>query len=101
MVCRGAGVYRTKKIHRLDAELAWRFNIDPFPLTASQKLGLKANISRLEAQDAIRRGETAGLDHDGIYNLYLTAYDNEELAAQARLAHLEKLVKERCNAATR
>lgn len=58
-----------------------------------------ANLPRVKAQRTIFEGKLDGFDHDGIYNLYMTAYDDEQIATQARTDFLNRLVEAQCNAA--
>jgi hypothetical protein len=62
-------------------------------------VGLKANMLRLRARDRIERGETAELDYQGIYDLYLLAYEDEAIARRARTDYLKNFVKASCAAA--
>ena len=85
-----------KKKYRLEAELAYRFHINPFALLPAQRAGLMTNLGRFEAQDAIRNGTFNKSDYETVYNLYICAYDDEQLAAQRRLEAMQRLVKESC-----
>jgi hypothetical protein len=58
-----------------------------------------ANLPRVKAQRTIFEGNLEGFDHDGIYNLFLTAYDDEQIATDARTDFLNRLVEAKCNAA--
>ena len=86
-----------KKKYRCDAELAYRFTgLNPFVLTAAQRAGLMANLARLEAQDIIRGGQFDPTNYDAVYNLYITAFEDESKAQAAKLKSLERLVRQSC-----
>lgn len=81
-----------KKKHELNAELAFWYHIDPFGLDGNQKLGLKANLARVKAQHRIHCGNYDAEDYRGVYELFLTAYGDEQVARKARLRALENYV---------
>jgi hypothetical protein len=86
-----------KKKHALDAELAWRFHLNPFELGVGHKIGLIANLGRLESQDIIRSGDYDSTNYEKVYNLFICAYGDEKLASEAKLKALQKYVKQSCN----
>ena len=69
------------------------YGIDVGALPAERQLGLAANLQRVQAQDRIHRKLYDLLDYEGIHELYLEAYGNENLADAAQLASLKCLVK--------
>lgn len=83
---------RVKKKHGPLAEIAFHYGIDPFGLTASQRIGLLANLPRMQAQEQIQRRDLEGMDYKQVFALYLAAYDDLELAKRARLEFLKSLV---------
>ena len=60
-----------------------------------------ANLPRVKAVQQIERRDFEGLDHQGIYDLYFTAFEDDEIATEARTNWLTAYVKEQCNAALR
>lgn len=56
------------------------------------------NIARVQSQKRIQDGNLAGLDHQGIFDLYMMAYGDEELASQARTMFLDATIKAECDA---
>lgn len=89
-----------KKKHALEAELAWRFHLNPFELTASQRVGLYTNLSRLESQDIIRSGDYDPANYEYVYNLYICAYGDEQRAQDAKFKALQRYVKQSCDNAS-
>jgi hypothetical protein len=57
------------------------------------------NLSRVKSQDLIQNGSLEGLDHQGIYDIYLVAFGDEDVANGARTKFLESLVKRQCDSA--
>jgi hypothetical protein len=90
-----------KKKHELSAELAFWYGVDPYRLTAEQQIGLRANLPRMKAQDRIHRGDFDATDYRGVYELFLAAYDDEEVAQRAQSQAAENYVNAACNAARR
>jgi len=72
-----------KKKHEQRASVAAFYHTDPFQLDTGELVGLLANIGKLRAQERIRRGEFDRADYEGVYDLYLSAYEDEEIAQQA------------------
>ena len=69
------------------------YGIDVGALPAERQLGLAANLPRVQAQDRIHRELYDALDYQGVYELYLEAYGNEDLAQAAQLASLKRVVQ--------
>jgi len=68
-------------------------------LPKERQLGLLANLRRVQAQDRIRRGEFDPLDYEGIHELYLAAYGDDELARAAKLGAMKRVVRAETDAA--
>jgi hypothetical protein len=83
-----------QKEQATNADIAYWFKVNPTTLTESEKLGLIANLPRVQAQDRIQRGDFSATDFKGIYQLYLLAYGDEDLAqkkqTEAAKAYLEQ-----------
>lgn len=81
------------------AELAYWYSIDPFTLTDEQQASLLANLEVMKCQDRIYRGDYSPTDIKGVYQLYLTAFGDEELArkkqTEAARAYVEAKTKGR------
>lgn len=92
---------RTKKRHERDAELAFWFHIDPRGLTPVEKIGYLANLERCKAQQRIHLGQYNPTDWKGVYDLWLYAFGDEELARKARTQALELYVDQQCGRARR
>lgn len=72
-----------------NAELAFWFSVDPYGLTSDQRIGLKANLSRVKCQDRLHRGDYDVADWQGVYDLVLAAGGTELDAAKARASAIE------------
>ena len=77
------------------------YSIDAWQAAPEQLAGMLANVNRIEARKQIDKRDFEGLDHDGIYALYLTAFEDERIAQEAQTAWLTTYVKNSCNAAGR
>lgn len=86
-----------RKANEPAAEIAYWFNVDPFTLTESQQLGLRENLHRMQSQETIQRGDYQATDYNAIYNLFLSAYGDENLArkmqTEAAKAYVEQCTK--------
>lgn len=78
----------------------WYRGINVFALTKEQQAGLRFNLPRVKAQQQIFDGNTRGLDHQGVHDLYLRAFGDKQRAEQARTSFLEQFVKQQCAAAS-
>lgn len=90
---------RASKKNELVAELTYWYKIDVGSLPKERQLGLLANLPRLQAQDRVFRGLYDPLDYQGVYELYLDAYGNDDLARAAQLASLKRVVRAETDAA--
>lgn len=59
-------------------------------MTGEEKVGYFANLNRVKAQDIIHQGNFNETDYDGIYRLYLAAFDDKDLARRQRTKALER-----------
>jgi len=73
--------------------LTFWYGIDVGALPAERQLGLAANLQRVQAQDRIHHELYDALDYQEVYELYLEAYGNEDLARAAQLASLKRVVQ--------
>lgn len=51
----------------------------------------------MKAQDAIRLGHYDPADYNGVFQLYMQAYGDVELAQKAKRRALEEYVDRKCN----
>lgn len=79
--------------------MAFWFHVDPGRLTAYEKIGYRANLERVKAQDRIHRGDFDQGDYLGAYDLYMTAYGDPELAMKAKCNAAEVFAARSCNGA--
>jgi hypothetical protein len=77
----------------------WYGGINAFALTPAQQAGLYANLPRVKAQQRIFDGRWEGLDYQGVYDLYLRAFEDTRLADSARTKFLEQYVQQQCGGA--
>lgn len=81
--------------NEINAELGYWFSVDPFQLDESQRLGLARSLPKMQCQETIHRGDYSSDDHKGIYELFLTAFGDEELARKMQTQAF-KLYVEKC-----
>lgn len=86
---------RAKKKHELDADLAFWFHVNPSQLTPLEKIGYRANLERVKAQQRIHLGLYDEANYEGVYKLYLLAYGDERLAQRAKARALDAYVDQR------
>lgn len=58
-------------------------------------------LPMVRAQKRIHDGKFNETDSEGVYNLYMLAYDDKELAEDAQLRALQTLVDQSCKRGTR
>jgi hypothetical protein len=81
-----------------NAELAYWFKVNPLELTELQKMGLMANLPRMMAQDRISRGDYSATDVKGVYQLFLSAYGDEDLAQKRATEAAKAAIKQEAKA---
>lgn len=81
-----------------NAELAYWFKVNPLELTELQKMGLMANLPKMMAQDRISRGDYSGTDPKGVYQLFLAAYGDEDLAQKRATEAAKAAIKQEAKA---
>jgi len=65
-------------------------------LTHGQLIGLELNLSRIKAIRKIESGEYDPTDYEAVYQLWKTAYEDENLAREAQSVALTKFVEKKC-----
>jgi hypothetical protein len=68
-------------------------------MTGEEKLGLLANLERCKAQQIIHLGKYDHENYQAVYDLYLKAYGNKELALRAKSAAAERFANAAMRAA--
>ena len=66
--------------HEIRAEIGYFYRINPYELDHFQLLALRQHLPRMQSQEKIQRGQFDPCDYDGVYQLFLTAFGNEDLA---------------------
>ncbi|MFN7841407.1 MAG: hypothetical protein ACK5N9_06735 [Pirellula sp.] len=66
--------------NRIRADIAYWFGINAFELTDVQILSLRENLPRVRAQKTIEDGNYDPTDYERVYQLFLQAFDDENLA---------------------
>lgn len=77
------------------SKIAFWYKLDPFELSETQQVGLLANLDRMQCQDRIHRGDFDPMDYKGVYDLFKTAFDDEDLARRKQTEAF-KLYVEKC-----
>ena len=85
-----------KKLTERDAEIAFWFHVNPKDLTPAERIGYLANLERCKAQQVIHLGKYNPSDYRGVYQLYLLAFGDEDVARRAQVRAAELLVEQRC-----
>tara|TARA_R110000803_G_scaffold189560_1_gene252062 strand:+ start:455 stop:943 length:489 start_codon:yes stop_codon:yes gene_type:complete len=62
---------------------AW-YGINPFELAPAELLGLHGNLPRIKAQQRIESQNFDATNFEAVEQLFLAAYDDEQLALEAR-----------------
>ncbi len=81
-----------RKQAEIDAEIAFWFHVNPFTLTAEQRVGLLANMPRVKAQSRLHNGQFDPTDYRGAYALTLLATGDKAQADRAKANALERYV---------
>lgn len=85
----------SKEDFATDAEVAFWYGIDSSRMSEIQKLGLLQNVDKLNCMERIQRGDYKKTDFDGVYYLYLTAYEDEDLAQKMKTKAFTAYVEEK------
>ncbi len=83
-----------RKSNEPHAELAYWFNVDPFRLTEEQQVGMRENLHRMQCQETIQKGDYSATDYTAVYNLFLAAYGDEDLARKMQTKAAEMYVEQ-------
>jgi len=65
-------------------------------LTHGQLIGLEVNLPRLKAVKRVESGDYDPTDYEAVYNLWLTAFEDENQAREAQSVALSKFVEKKC-----
>lgn len=71
---------RNSQRNRIRADISFWFGINAFDLTNDQILSLRENLPRVRAQKTIEDGNYDPTDYERVYQLFLQAFDDENLA---------------------
>jgi hypothetical protein len=66
--------------NRIRADIAFWFGLNPFELKDEQIIALRENLPRVRAQKTIEEGKYDPTDFERVYQLFLQAFDDENLA---------------------
>ncbi|XZE18818.1 hypothetical protein SH449x_004123 [Pirellulaceae bacterium SH449] len=66
--------------NRIRADIAYWFGINAFELSDEQIIALRENLPRVRAQKTIEDGKYDPTDFERVYQLFLQAFDDENLA---------------------
>lgn len=75
---------------------AW-MNIDASKLSEEKLIGLRANLPRVRAQQALQQGQYDPSDYEAVYKLVKLATGDEVQAREARMRSMERYVDGKCN----
>jgi len=89
----------SSKKNELAAELTYWYHIDAGSLPMERQLGLLANLPRVQAQGRIFEGRVDSTDEDAVYDVFMAAYGDPELARAERLKAVREIVRASCEAA--
>jgi hypothetical protein len=76
-----------------NAEVAYWYGVDPHAISESQQLGLLENLPKLIAQERIYHGNYSPSDPAGVYALFMSAFDDENVARKAQLEAAKHMVE--------
>jgi hypothetical protein len=76
-----------------NAEVAYWYGVDPHAISESQQLGLLENLPKLIAQERIYHGNYSPTDPAGVYALFMSAFDDENVARKAQLEAAKHMVE--------
>lgn len=91
---------RNATANTMRSEVAYWYKLDPFSLKDTEVLALKDNLHKLQCQERIHRGDYDQVDPNGVYQLFLHAFGDEELARKHQ-THAAKLLVDRACKASR
>lgn len=90
-------VERQRKACEELADIGAWMNIDASRLPEEKLVGLRANLPRIRAQQALQQGQFDPTDYEGVYNLVKLATGDEAQAREARMRSMERYVDARCS----
>ncbi len=79
---------------KLKAEVSHWFHFDTSNYSEKELLGYHANIPRVKAQKQIAEHKYDATDFESVYNLFMLAFDDEELAVEARNQSIKSHMKQ-------
>lgn len=78
---------------KINAEVSYWFGLNPLKLKPSEIFGFHSNIPRVRAQKQIVEHKYDATDFESVYNLFLVAFDDEDLAVKARNESIKNQMK--------
>lgn len=90
---------RDAKKNELIDELTYWYGVDVGSLPPDRQVSMHANLPRMQAQKRIIEGRYNPTDYDGVYDLFLLAYGDEQLALNAELESKKVLMRQETEAA--
>ncbi len=85
-------VERQRKACEELADIGAWMNIDASNLPEEKLVGLRANLPRVRAQQALQQGQFDPSDYEGVYRLVKLATGDEVQAREARLRSMERYI---------
>lgn len=89
---------RSKK-NEVTARLSFFYGFDVSSVEPETRLGLELNLPGLLAQKRIEDGQYDPDDYDAIYDLFMDAYGDDEIALNAQIESMRRVVRRECEAA--
>lgn len=81
-----------KKKYRAECELSFWYHVDARTLSHGERIGYYANLNKVKAQSRIHQGMISE-NPDDVYNQFMLAFDDENMAKEAASRALEKIVE--------
>jgi hypothetical protein len=75
---------RQAEKQNIQAEIRHWYSVNATALSDAELIGLHANLPKIKAQYQILNHKYDATDFESVYDLFLMAYDNEEIATKAR-----------------
>ena len=86
-------VGRPAKKNELTAELSFYYGFDATRLSDAERAGFAANLPKMQARRIIERGQIDDEDFKGIYDLYMLAFNDEQLARKKQTEAAWRVVR--------
>ena len=78
---------------QMQSDISYWYGVNAFGLSDQHLSALNANLPRVKAQSRLHDGNFSARDPQAVFDLVMTAYNDEQMALEARAEAIKSLMK--------